>query len=189
MNRSLAWKTWAGAQIRPNHLSELQRYSNTLMSFKTTYYDPAEKQSGVPWYVIGALDCREEDFNHNCYLGNGDPLSRPTHHVPRGRGPFKTWADGAADALMLDGWNKLPAGQVWDISNALTRCEKYNGMGYATRGILSPYVWALTNKQQPGKYVADGQFDSRTWDSQPGCAALFLALKQFHGVNLMESPI
>lgn len=153
-----------------------------LLSFRSLY-DAAAAESQVPWYVIGALDYREEDFAHSGYLGNGDPLDRVTTHVPKGRGPFPDWSAGAADALSLGGWNVLPPGATrWDIVTVLQKCERWNGMGYAERGLRTPYVWAGTNKQQRGKYLSDGHFDVQAWDTQLGCAALFLALKQFAGI-------
>src|SRR5580658_1052004 len=106
-NRLWYLAEWQKCQIRPECLKQHQAAADIMMSFKESCYDPASVKCGVPWYVIGALDCREEDFNHNGYLGNGDPLDKPTVHVPAGRGPFATWALGASDALMLNDWSKL----------------------------------------------------------------------------------
>lgn len=178
---------WQKAQIAPARLSIVQAEANKILSFKSAFYDEVQAATGVPWYVIGAIDMREEDFNHNGYLGNGDSLSRKTVHVPKGRGPFKSWYEGAIDSIHVSGWDRLPSGGHWDIVTALMKCEVYNGMGYAHMGLRSPYVWGATNMQQSGKYVSDGHFDSNAWDNQLGCAAVFLALKQFHGVDLSEA--
>jgi lysozyme family protein len=45
-------------------------------------------------------------------------------------------------------------------------------LGYAKRGIPSPYIWASTDQYTRGKYVADGHFDPNAIDHQLGCAAL-----------------
>jgi lysozyme family protein len=160
--------------------------ATSVLKYKPLY-DAVQAQTGVPWYVVGAIDYREEGFEHNAYLGNGDPLNRPTRHVPRGRGPFASWQDGAIDAIHVSGWDRLPAGGHWDIVTALMKCEVYNGMGYAHMGLRSPYVWGGTSMQQRGKYTSDGHFDPSAWDTQLGVAAIFLALKQFHGVDLSEA--
>lgn len=177
---------WQKAHIMPTRVSEISRVADLVVKYKPLY-DPVEAATKVPWYVVGAIDCREENFNHGGYLGNGDPLYRITTHVPRGRGPFSSWYAGAIDAFHFDGMDHLPPNGHWDIVTALIKCEGYNGFGYASKGLTSPYVWGATNIQDPGKYTSDGHFDPHAMDTQPGCAAIFLALKQFHGVNLSEA--
>jgi len=176
---------WNACLVRPECVNIVDEMAAKIMGFKTQYYDPAAAQSGLPWYMIGVIDMREEDFDHGCYLGNGDPLDRVTVDVPRGRGPFASWAAGAADALTMDGFN-VSANGHWDIVTVLKKLEQYNGIGYAKRGLPSPYVWALTNQQVAGKYVSDGQWSSSTWDTQPGCAAVLLTLKTNYAVDLQE---
>lgn len=157
-----------------------------VLEFKAMY-DAVQAKTVVPWYVTGALDYREEDFDHQAYLGNGDPLDRPTVHVPKGRGPFSDWQSGAIDSIHISGWDRLPSGAHWDVVTALMKCEAYNGLGYDRMGLRSPYVWAGTNMQQRGKYTSDGHFDPNAWDTQLGCAAILLALKLFHDVNVGEN--
>jgi lysozyme family protein len=178
---------WQKCQLKPSAVAQHQGAARKIMGFKAEFYDPAEAKTGVPWYLIGALDCREEDFAHHGYLGNGDSLSHNTTHVPRGRGPFASWAEGAIDALTLGGWDILPPDGHWDLVTALIKSENYNGLGYGHMGLPSPYVWAGTNIQRAGKYVSDGHFDRNAVDTQPGVAGLFLALKQTYGVDLREA--
>lgn len=176
---------WQKAQLSNGSLDSARQAAAKIISFKSLY-DPIQSQTGVPWYVIGAIDDREESFSHSGYLGNGDPLTRKTTHVPKGRGPFSSWSDGAIDAIHISGWDILPSGGHWDIVTALIKCEAYNGAGYAHMGMRSPYVWAGTSMQQRGKYNSDGHFDASIWDAQLGCAAIFLALKNDFKVDLSE---
>jgi lysozyme family protein len=185
INRLQTLGYWTASEIKPSFKLEFATVANNIMKFKPLY-DEISVKTGIPFYVIGALDSREEDFDHNGYLGNGDPLDRPTTHVPQGRGPFATWQDGAIDALD-DGFSQLPKGGHWDIVTALIKCEEYNGLGYHARGLPSPYVWAGTSIQRPGKYTSDHGFDPNIYDMQPGCAGIFLTLKELHGVDLSES--
>lgn len=187
INRMAVLSFWRACVVLPEHQAEMENYAKKALLYKPSFYDPVSSALGIPWYVIAALDMREENFSHNGYLGNGDPLWRVTTHVPKGRGPFSTWYEGAIDALNYDRMNILPPGGHWDIVTSLIKVEGYNGMGYATKNLRSPYVWAKTNQQQHAKYVADGHFDPNAWDTQPGCAALFLTLKQKHGVDLNEA--
>lgn len=180
----LGW--WHACQVRPEHVNEITRMADLCMKFKSIYYDPASAKTGIPWYVIAVIDMREEDFDHTGYLGNGDPLNRVTRDVPRGRGPFSSWADGAIDALTMDKFNRLPSGGHWDIVTTLWKLEDYNGVGYRNMGLPSPYVWALTNQQVEGKYTSDGSYDPNVWDQQPGCAGVLLTLKTKYSIDLSE---
>lgn len=138
-------------------------------------YQTVEAKTKVPWQDISVTHEREASQNWNTQLGQGDPLSRVSTHVPKGRGPFKTWEDGAVDALM----NCPPyAGRWtdWSIGGTLTILEKYNGVGYAARGKPSPYIWSGTDQYVSGKYVSDGVYDANAVDAQLGCAGLLLAM-------------
>lgn len=141
-------------------------------------YQAVEKRTGVPWWFIAVAHEREASQNWNTQLGQGDPLNRKSVHVPKGRGPFATWEDGAVDALV----NCAPfaaKNKDWSPGGALTMLEKYNGLGYANKGKPSPYVWAGTDQYVSGKYVADGVYDPNKVDSQLGCAGLLKFMNVF----------
>jgi lysozyme family protein len=136
---------------------------------------------------------RESDFNFDTYLGNGDPLRNHngkqirTIHVPAGRGPFFSWESGARDAIIYDHLDQLkPPTDHWDIVTCLMRSEEFNGLGYRSQGRRSPYVWSFTNIYQGGKYIADHKYSAAAWDHQCGVAAMWLALKLNHGIDLNE---
>lgn len=111
------------------------------------------------------------------YLGNGDPLNRPTTDVPAGRGPFATWEEGALDALHYDKiteWN-LP----WTWEAACFLWEKWNGFGYRQyHGIPTPYLWAGSDQYHYGKYGSDGKFDPTLVDEQLGTVILAKAIAE-----------
>jgi lysozyme family protein len=75
---------------------------------------------------------------------------RKTRLVPRGLGPFSTWHEAALDALKREG---LTGRSNWTPGAMLAALEPFNGYGYRNKGLRSPYIWASTNHQQPGKYV------------------------------------
>lgn len=134
-------------------------------------YKAVEKLTGVPWWFIAVVHEREAAQNWNSQLGQGDPLNRKSTHVPKGRGPFKTWEEGAVDALV----NCPPfaaRNKDWTIGGALSMLEQYNGLGYAQMNKPSPYIWAGTDQYVAGKYIADGQYSPTAVDKQLGCAGL-----------------
>jgi lysozyme family protein len=138
-------------------------------------YQIVSARTGVPWWFIAIVHEREASQSWTGSLAQGDPWDRVSVHVPAGRGPFKSWEDAAVDALV----NCAPfaaRNKDWSAAGALTMAERYNGLGYANRGLPSPYVWSGTNQYRSGKYVRDGVFDANVVDSQLGCAGLLMAM-------------
>jgi len=131
-------------------------------------YRAVEASTGVPWYFIGLLHMRESSNNFDGVLHNGEHIigtGRKTTLIPKGRGPFDTWSEAAIDALKLKGLHKIGS---WPVSRMGYEAERFNGLGYTNKGINSPYLWAGSNHQQPGKYVKDGAFSKTATDTQMG---------------------
>lgn len=165
-------RQWDAMKINRSREDEFDRLANKAMIYKSRYEAIAQR-TGVPWYMIAVLHRRESNADFRTYLGNGEPLNRVTRLVPRGRGPFSSFEDGAVDALRIDGLSSV---KDWRLEKILYYTELFNGTGYNNRGLPSPYVWGGTNIQRRGKYVADGKFDPRAMDVQPGTAPLLAAI-------------
>jgi lysozyme family protein len=138
-------------------------------------YEKVEQETGVPWQMVAVIHLREAGLSDivkwKGVLHNGEKIvgtGRKTRIVPIGRGPFSTWHQAAVHALREKGFHKI---KDWPVSRMLWALEPYNGYGYRNKGLRSPYLWASTNHQQPGKYVRDHVFDPRVMDTQVGCAA------------------
>ncbi|WP_246739930.1 hypothetical protein [Bradyrhizobium aeschynomenes] len=147
-----------------------------LVAAKVRYQSVAIR-TGVPWAVIAVIHERESSQSWSRSLAQGDPWDRVSVHVPAGRGPFSSWEEAAIDALV----NCAPHAarwRDWTVGGALTLLEQYNGLGYARRGLPSPYVWAGTDQYRAGKYVRDGVYDPQAIDRQPGCAGLLKAMME-----------
>lgn len=77
----------------------------------------------------------------------------------------------------------------------MTLLEQYNGLGYAAKGLPSPYVWSGTDQYRSGKYVADHVFDPNVVDNQLGCAGLIKAMMLidpsivFPGQSVLRVPV
>lgn len=137
-------------------------------------YKALEKLSSVPWDVCVAIHYREASLDFHTCLHNGDPLPGPTTHVPKGRGPFNSWEEAACDSFSLEK-NKFPP--VWDTAGKLDFCEKYNGLGYRNRGLVSPYVYAGTDKYISGMFTGDHVFNANAKDERLGCAVIIKELE------------
>lgn len=162
---------WDKMQPKGSREKEFGRLAQFAVDNKGEYAD-IEALTNVPWWLIAVLHRRESDADFRTYLGNGERLDRKTRLVPKGRGPFlgpHAFRDGAIDALKIDGLSDV---KDWRLEKALYYCELFNGAGYHNKGLPSPYIWGGTNIQKPGKYIADGKWNGKVMDTQPGCAPI-----------------
>src|ERR1700719_5202243 len=161
---------WHKMVIHPAFLPAFNHVAERLIVSKPRY-QTVEAKTKVPWFVIAVIHEREASQSWKANLAQGDPWNKVSIHVPKGRGPFQSWEEAAVDALV----NCAPhaaAWKDWTAGGALTLLEEYNGLGYAARGVPSPYLWAATDQYVSGKYIADGHYDPLAVDHQLGCAAL-----------------
>ena len=177
---------WEKAHILPSRAGEVNRVAVRLTApTAKARYQAIEAATGVPWFVIAVIHEREADQDFTKQLGQGDPLNRPSRHVPRGRGPFfnhpndppgqDAFYRGAIDALQ----NCPPYAarwKDWTAGGSLTLLELFNGVGYESHNENTPYDWGATDQEQRGKYTSDGHFDPSSWDTQVGCAAMLKAM-------------
>ena len=165
-------KRWTATKLKWDFALVAKR----LAAAKSRYQVVAAR-TGVPWFVIAVIHERECAQSWTGSLAQGDPWNKVSVHVPAGRGPFPSWEEAAVDALV----NCPPHAARWtdwSVGGALTLLEQYNGLGYANRGVPSPYIWAGTDQYRSGKYVRDGIYDPTAIDRQLGCVGLLMAMMQ-----------
>jgi lysozyme family protein len=174
-------RMYAECQVRKGNEYSVIWYLNRINAGKDKYVQVADTLE-MPWQVIGIIHGLEGGFRWDTYLGNGEPLNRKTRLVPKGRGPFSTWEEGAFDALYNDTVTAVPN---WTLAETLYYLERFNGMGYRGKKdylgkpVFSPYLWGLSNKHLYGKYVRDGIYDPRATTKQAGAALLMKELGLF----------
>jgi len=165
-NRHTIRKEWQPAAIAA---------AKTILSGRLLYEKLCQNiNPKMPWYVPGILHMMESHCNFKRHLHNGDSLQHRTIQVPAGR-PLKgeppyTWLDSAADALTLHHFQLY---QSWRLDQILYRFECFNGLGYRSRHIYSPYLWSGTTFYTKGKYIEDNKFDPELVSDQVGAAVLF----------------
>ena len=169
---------WAVARIQSARKPEFVRVAQRLCGLKDRFVKVA-RVTNVPWYVIAVIKEREAgvDLNFNRSIAQGDPWNAVSVHVPKGRGPFKSWEEAAFDALVrcapYASFNK-----DWSPGGTLTLLERYNGLAYANKGRPSPYVWSGTDQYVRGKVLVDHGPIEEVVDVQLGCAGLLLAMAE-----------
>jgi lysozyme family protein len=168
------------AIIDPSRMSELERTVDLIKANKARY-QTVEAATGVPWFIVALVHFAETAGSFATHLHNGDPLSSRTVHVPIGRpaegNPPFSWEDSAIDAVRLQGWQNEPGG-FSTVGVLLFRLEGFDGYGYHSRNVRSPFIWACTNLYISGKYVADHVFDPNVKQKNCGLAALLKLLMQ-----------
>lgn len=169
------------ATVRNTRLREAEATAHRYRAWLDRYR-PVSQATGVPVVLIAAFHYRESSGAFDTNLANGDPLTRPTTHVPAGRPPLAEgmsfpvgWGYAAIDALRYDHVADLFDMQ-WTWAVACWKAESYNGMGPRARGIHTGYLWAGTNHYIKGKYVADGLWNPEKADNQLGVVPLMAAM-------------
>lgn len=165
----------ARAEVRPSWAGKFERAASYIMQHRAKY-EEVERMMDIPWQLVGALHWREASGSFAGVLHNGDKIigtGRKTYRVPKGRGPFATWAEAAADAIRIKQKQRPPA---WDLEGVAWFMETFNGMGYKNKGRISPYLWSGTTLYDRGKYVSDGVYSSTTVDQQIGLMPLYQLL-------------
>jgi lysozyme family protein len=163
---------WTAMHPDPALAAALDRVAGRLVDpAAKARYETVSAQTKVPWFIVAVIHEREASQSWAANLAQGDPWNAVSLHVPKGQGPFDSWEAAAVNALQRCApyaahWTD------WSVGGALTLLEQYNGLGYAQRGVPSPYLWAGTDQYRSGKYIADGHYDPNAVDHQLGCAAL-----------------
>lgn len=181
---------WNNAKIKPVFEiavnKAVMRYMNTR-----TRYETVEKMrsNGVPAPILFCLHLRESDNDFTAHPHEGSSLLHRTRYVPKGRlpapkePPYK-WEVSAEDAYYVA--DRLQGNWI-DLIYAFDAMERFNGMGYRKRGILSPYVYSGTQYYDSGKFVADGRFSASAVDKQLGCLAILKRMQQ-KGIHIAFDP-
>lgn len=179
---------WKSAEV-PKHKQHLVKVVTDRILRDRGRYEAVAKKTDVPWFVIAGLHNMEASGSFTKHLHEGSSLKFRTKYVPKGRPktgepPF-TWEYSAIDALLYDRMDR----KNWkEVGPALSACEGYNGWGYAKyhRETPSPYLWAATSIEKPGKYVADGKWSPTARSAQIGVAAIWRDLASRKAASIPE---
>ena len=146
--RSEYKKYFTNAKVDKSHATELRNAASFITSaVARKRYEEVQSDTGVPWYIIGALHYREANLNFMGHLHNGDPLLRQTVQVPSGRPPEPWPPPGVTDPKRLwrlsavDALAKLRRmTSDWTMERMCYGFEQYNGFGCRQHHCASPYL-------------------------------------------------
>jgi len=141
-------------------------------------YETVQGETGVPWWFVGILHTMEASGSFRRQILNGQLWTEKTTLVPKGWGPWADWESSALFGVRHHGFDQYTS---WTVPAALRRFESWNGWGYRSRNVNSPYLWGLSNHARGvGKFVADGRYDPEAETAQAGAAVLLRWLSN-HG--------
>lgn len=174
-----------GMQPRSNFTGVITKLASKALEHRPRY-QTVGRQLSIPWWFVAGVHALESTFNFNTHLHNGDPLRARTSHVPKGRpqkgsAPF-SWEDSAIDAL--GDHQRLGGLSDWSLPRALWRFERYNGFGYRSRAVPSPYLWSFSSVYEKGKFTSDRRFSASAVSQQCGAAVLLKHLWEKGEVEL-----
>ncbi len=174
--------------VRPAFAESAEWHLRMLRQSRARY-ERVQDAVEVPWHFIGVIHALESSFNFRAHLHNGDfPLTARTRQVPAGRPaqwlPPSDWESSARDALRLLGFTGL---KDWSLERTIHRLEAYNGMGYRSLGVPSPYLWSFSNHYERGKYVADGRYNPRARSQQCGTIVMLKLLQEAGDIKLVPA--
>jgi lysozyme family protein len=170
---------WATCQVMDIRRPDVEKSADVLIKGESRYRAVSARTNHVPWQLIGiihGLECGYDFFKH---LHNGDSLAAPTHHEPPGRPPgwdgSRSWEDSAVDAITFE---KLNVVVNWTLPAVLYALEGFNGFGYRSHNVRSPYLWSCSNLYTKGKFIADHDFNDTAVSRQVGAAVILKVLEQ-----------
>jgi lysozyme family protein len=157
-------------------------------------YKAIANEIGCPLAMVPLIHTKESGSDlgvFKIYLGNGQPYNKKTTIVPKGRGPFGSFTEGAIDALK---YKKIDKMKIESLEHMLFVLEGFNGYGYRQYGINSPYIYSHTSLYTKGLFVSDGVFDKKKASENIGCLALYKLLCEadddfFIGATAVEAKV
>lgn len=182
---------FASCVISPEHMGDIKDFISQLMQ-GVSQYGEVQSSTKVPFYVIGLVHGMECSFSFKEHLHNGDPLTHRTVNEPAGRPPSSVgdppfaWSVSAIDALQYD---RFTSWDDWSIAGICFKLEAYNGWGYRSHGINSPYLWSYSNHYERGKYTSDGYWDPDAVSKQVGAITALRKMVDDHLVDLAAQPV
>lgn len=177
---ALQVKRWKDAYVLPHRVKAVSMVVDRIVTHKSRY-KAVGNVTGVPWFIISGLHNMEASGSFAKHLHEGSSLQWRTRWIPKGRPktgtpPF-TWEYSAIDAMIYD---SMGAKNWRALGSMLTAVENYNGSGYRRfhPSTPSPYLWAFSSVEKPGKYVADGKWSSTARSGQVGVVPILKELER-----------
>lgn len=164
------------------NLNDAKSIAVKAITFKDRYMWVSER-TGIPWCLIASLHNKESSARFTRNLCNGEPLNQVTKLVPKGLGPWETWEASAIDALKLQKriTDQLDVSNGWSFAEKLWWAECYNGLGYRSHNINTPYVWANSNHYTKGGYPSDGHYDPNHVVKNSGVFSVIWSINEIQG--------
>jgi|694.fasta_scaffold36434_8 lysozyme family protein len=178
----------ADLNLTDDHKQSLSSFLQNYQKNKGQYEAVSSglKQAGISMNPsqVAAIHWREASGSFNKSIANGENLGGYIRKDGRlGQGnpsnsftPTNNWVTNSVEVLSYKVTEKYGGPKnLNDPASFNDFAERFNGLGYKQRGLVSPYVYAGTDLYTGGKFTSDGKFDSGVFDKQVGTAVLAAA--------------
>jgi len=172
---------WRAMVVRPERLAAADEAARRMASREARYRAITDPM-GVPWYWLAAVHELEHSGRFTTSMVVRDAIDTPPGQPVRD--PTITdaqWDNTARDLLRGRG---LPSWRDWSVAGLLYQWERYNGFGYRTHDVPTPYLWSYSNQYTTGKFIRANVFSPTTVSAQPGAAVLLRRLIDLGAVTL-----
>lgn len=188
-------RRWNNMHSKPSFVGQAKKFAERAIKHKAEYEAiaadiKAQYALHVPWWFIPLVherECVGGVDNWNCNIAQGSRYNQKSRIIPR-NGPFPSFRAAAIAALVKEA-PKAATNTNWSGGGAVTIAERYNGLGYAKRGLPSPYIWSGTDQYRRGKYVRDGKYDANVVDTQVGVAVSLRALMDLDSTIQLDGDL
>ena len=188
-------RRWREAKYKPSQMPRARAFAERALRHKDRYQALVarihqEYGLRMPWWAVPLIherECRGGVDNWKCSIGQGWAYNEKSKNKPY-TGPFSSWEDAAMDSLVKQHPYAAKWGN-WSGGGAMTIMEQYNGLGYARKGLPSPYIWAQSDQYSRGKYVADGKYDPLFVDPQLGVAISLKAMMELDPTIRLDNDL
>jgi lysozyme family protein len=181
-------KRWQNAKLTRE--AEFTRPAKVAVANKGRYLAIARAANmpDIAWVFIAVSHYRESSQDFSRSLAQGDRWDQVSHNVPAGRGPFKSFEDAAVDALVKCSPYAARL-KDWSIGGMLTNLERYNGIGYASKGEPSAPISGRARTSTRRANTSETACSTPTQvDTQLGCAGLILTMMQLDPSIRFDGP-
>jgi lysozyme family protein len=175
-------RDYATATVRPERVAALDQLARQLVSHEARYRQVADPL-GVPWWILGAIHQLEHSGRWTTALDVTDRIDVPPGEpVPEGRILDAEWNASATRELRRQSFDRW---RDWSLPGSLYMLERFNGFGYRSHRVATPYLWSYTTLYDRGKFIRARVFDPDVVSAQPGAAAM---LKRLVALGFVAAP-
>lgn len=173
---------WAAMIVRPDRMNAVDAIVRRIAS-REARYRAVTDQFGVPWWWLAAIHELEHSGEFTTSMTVMDPIDvSPGQPIPSADIADSQWDATARSLLRSRG---LEFWRDWSVAGAAYQWERFNGFGYRSHDVPTPYLWSFSNEYTAGKFIRAGVFSPAIVSQQAGALVILRRLLDLSVVPLV----